>query len=43
MIEKAGFADVEVAWRGRPFAGASGQLNADEFDTEGVNIRARKA
>ena len=43
MIEAAGFVDVEVAWRGRPFTGASGQRSADKFDTEGVNIRARKA
>lgn len=43
MIEAAGFVDVEVAWRGRPFTGASGQRKADKFDTEGVNIRARKA
>jgi hypothetical protein len=33
---------VEIAWRGRPFSGAGGQHNADEFETEGVNIRARK-
>jgi hypothetical protein len=31
-----------VTWRGKPFAGASGQRKADKFDTEGVNIRARK-
>ena len=42
-IEAAGFVDVQVAWRGRPFAGAAGQRKADKFDTEGVNIRARKA
>jgi hypothetical protein len=33
---------VVVAWRGTPFAGARGQENADVFETEGVNIRARK-
>ena len=33
---------MQVAWRGRPFAGATGQSKADKFDTEGVNIRARK-
>jgi hypothetical protein len=33
---------VEIAWRGKPFTGASGQHNADAFETEGVNIRARK-
>ena len=32
-----------MAWRGHPFAGAPGQRKADKFDTEGVNIRARKA
>ena len=34
--------DVEIRWRGRPFTGASGQRKADKFDTEGVNICARK-
>jgi hypothetical protein len=34
--------DVEVTWRGQPFAGARGQHKADKFETEGVNIRARK-
>ena len=43
MIEAAGFVDVQVAWRGRPFDGAAGQSKADKFDTEGVNIRARKS
>jgi hypothetical protein len=42
LIQTTGFVDVEVAWRGAPFTGASGQRNADEFETEGVNIRARK-
>jgi hypothetical protein len=42
MIAAAGFVDVDVVWRGRPFAGASGQRKADKFDTEGVTIRARK-
>jgi hypothetical protein len=34
--------DVEVRWRGKPFAGASGQRKADKFELEGVNIQARK-
>lgn len=34
--------DVEITWRGKPFTGASGQRKADKFETEGVNIRARK-
>jgi hypothetical protein len=34
--------DVEVVWRGTPFTGAPGQRKADKFQTEGVNIRARK-
>jgi hypothetical protein len=34
--------DVEITWRGKPFMGARGQGKADKFDTEGVNIRARK-
>jgi hypothetical protein len=42
MIEQAGFVDVEITWRGKPFTGASGQGNADAFETEGVVIRARK-
>jgi hypothetical protein len=33
---------VEVVSRGTPFTGARGQANADAFETEGVNIRARK-
>jgi hypothetical protein len=33
---------VEVAWRGKPFTGASGEGKADKFETEGVNIQARK-
>jgi hypothetical protein len=33
---------VDVAGRGHPFSGAGGQRKADTFDTEGVNIRARK-
>ena len=41
-IARAGFEDVEVTWRGLPFAGASGQPRADKYETEGVNIRARK-
>ena len=42
MIEAAGFVDVQVAGRGRPFTGAPGQRKADKFDAEGLNIRARK-
>jgi hypothetical protein len=42
MIEAAGFVDVAVAWRGKPFTGATGQRKADKYETEGVNIRARK-
>lgn len=41
-IARAGFEDVEVTWRGLPFTGASGQRRADKYETEGVNIRARK-
>ena len=41
-IRRAGFMEVEVTWRGKPFTGASGQRKADKFETEGVNIRARK-
>jgi hypothetical protein len=34
--------DIQVAWRGRPFTGASGERKANKFETEGVNIQARK-
>lgn len=34
--------DVEVKWRGKPFTGASGQRKADKYETEGINISARK-
>jgi hypothetical protein len=34
--------DVEITWRVTPFAGASGQGEADKFETDGVNIRGRK-
>ena len=37
-----GFLDVDVVSRGRPFAGARGQRQADTFETEGVSIHARK-
>jgi hypothetical protein len=33
---------VDVRWRGRPFTGASGQRKADKFETEGINVCARK-
>ena len=38
----AGFEGVEGTWRGKPFTGDSGQRKADKYETEGVNIRARK-
>ena len=41
-IRQAGFVDVEITWRGKPFTGASGQDKADAFETEGVTVRARK-
>ena len=41
-IQQAGFVDVQITWRGRPFSGAGGQRKADKFETEGVNIRACK-
>jgi hypothetical protein len=34
--------DVRIAWRGKPFTGAPGQRKADKYETEGVNIGARK-
>ena len=34
--------NVQIIWRGQPFTGASGQRKADKFETEGVNIQARK-
>jgi hypothetical protein len=33
---------VAIAWRGKPFTGAAGQANADKFEVDGLNIRARK-
>jgi hypothetical protein len=33
---------VAISWRCAPFTGASGQESADTFETEGVNVRARK-
>jgi hypothetical protein len=33
---------VDIAWRGKPFAGAAGQARADKFEVDGLNIRARK-
>jgi hypothetical protein len=33
---------VDIAWRGKPFAGAAAQANADKFELDGLNIRARK-
>lgn len=41
-IRRAGFVDVGIIWRGKPFTGASGQDKADAFETEGVTVRARK-
>lgn len=41
-IRQAGFVDVEITWRGKPFTGARGQDKADAFETEGVTVRARK-
>jgi hypothetical protein len=34
--------DIEITWRGKPFTGASGERKANKFESEGVNIRARK-
>jgi hypothetical protein len=33
---------MEITWRGKPFTGASGERKANKFETEGVNIHARK-
>jgi hypothetical protein len=41
-MAQAGFSDIAVAWRGKPFAGAAGQGKADKYELEGLNIRARK-
>ncbi|MCZ6552118.1 MAG: hypothetical protein V3R69_01510 [candidate division NC10 bacterium] len=41
-MQNAGFVDVEIAWRGKPFRGAAGQVKADKFELEGLNIRGRK-
>lgn len=42
LIEQAGFRNVEVTWRGKPFEGASGQRKADKYELESLNIRAWK-
>jgi hypothetical protein len=34
--------DIEITSRGKPFTGASGERKANKFESEGVNIRARK-
>lgn len=41
-IARAGFQDVDVVQYGLPFAGARGQCQADKYEAEGVNIRARR-
>ncbi len=41
-IGQAGFRDVEVTWRGKPFAGAPGEATAERFEAEGINVLARK-
>jgi hypothetical protein len=33
---------VAIAWRGKPFAGSTGQARADKFEVDGLNIGARK-
>lgn len=41
-IRSVGLVDVEIAWRGHVFAGATGERKAVKFGTEGATIRARK-
>jgi hypothetical protein len=41
-IQNAGFVDVDITWRGKPFSGAAGQAKADKFELEGFNIHGRK-
>jgi hypothetical protein len=39
----AGFTGFEITWRGDVFSGAPQASSAAEFDTLGINFRARKA
>lgn len=38
-----GFVDFAILWRGDVFSGAPQSSSAAEFDTLGINFRARKA
>ena len=39
----AGFVDFEITWRADVFSGAPQESSAANFDTVGINFRARKA
>jgi hypothetical protein len=38
----AGFVDFEITWRADVFSGAPQSSSAAEFETVGINFRARK-
>ena len=42
-VVAAGFVDFAIPWRADVFSGAPQSSDAAEFDTQGINIRARKA
>ena len=39
----AGFVDFEITWRADVFSGAPQEGSVANFDTKGINFRARKA
>ena len=43
VVIMAGFVDFEITWRADVFSGAPQEGSAANFDTVGINFRARKA
>mgnify|MGYP007059488087 CR=1 FL=1 len=43
VVVQAGFVDFEITWRADVFNGAPQEGSAANFDTKGINFRARKA
>jgi hypothetical protein len=41
-VVMAGFVDFEITWRADVFSGAPQSSSAAEFETVGINFRARK-
>ncbi len=42
VVVQAGFVDFEITWREDVFSGAPQESSAANYDTQGVNFRARK-